>query len=194
MTQPETIRVIQTHNAAGEPAPGETILPYKNTASTTGWNVVAAIKSLHPTRTTDPTVFTYSNPTTGSGTIRLEGFKASDVTRANQLVQIEEVSRVVGHDPIPKDDLTVGRAALLRSASPWPKIILGVVVIALGLFGLLDPRGDPIAVSMGFGALFIVMGLILTITSILSLIWRTKARAYLKQKGEELPPDLTNIF
>lgn len=192
MTQPNTIRVVQTHDAAGAAAPAEFAQVITNaTASTLGWDAMTFLRPLNPVRTADPLVFTYSDPARGSGWLRLEGFAPADATRIHELVQVDEISRAVGADPIPKDDLTLGRGALLRTNNPWFMILIGAVLAVFGILIFGFPQGNvDRVVSTVLGVLLLLVGLVITIVGIIRTIWWHRARGYAKQTGQVLPPDL----
>jgi TM2 domain-containing membrane protein YozV len=192
MSAPNTIRVVQTHDASGAESPAEFEQVITNvTASTLGWDAMTFLRPLNPVRTADPLVFTYSDPTRGSGWLRLEGFAPSDATRIHELVQVDEISRAVGADPIPKDDLTLGRGALLRTNNPWFMVVLGIVLALFGfvIFGFPQGNVDRV-VSTVLGVLLLIAGLAVTVVGIIRTIWWHRARAYAKSTGQALPPDL----
>ncbi|MET0989048.1 MAG: hypothetical protein ABWY54_00225 [Glaciihabitans sp.] len=192
MTAPNTIRVVQTHDSTGAAAPAEFEQVITNvTASTLGFDAMTFLRPLNPSRTTDPLIFNYADPTRGSGWLRLEGFAPSDAARIYELVQVDEISRVVGKDPIPKDDLTLGRGALLRTNNPWFMIVLGAIIAIFGFVIWGFPQGNvDRVVSAVLGILLLLTGLAIFVVGIIRTIWWTRARAYAKQTNQTLPPDL----
>ncbi len=192
VTQTSTVRILQTHDSAGADAPAEYERVVTNTtASTLGWDAMTFLRPLTPTRTADPLVFSYVDPEQGSGWLRLEGFAPADVQRIGELVQIEEISRVVGHDRIPKDDLTIGRAALLRTNNPWFMLPLGIVIAVMGVLVAAFPQNgaDPV-VSAVIGIPLVLTGVAVTVVGIIRTIWWQRARNYAIKTGQTLPPEL----
>lgn len=193
MTAPNTVRIVQTHDASGAPAPAEYLQTvYNVTASTLGFDAMTFLRPLSPTRTTDPLVFYYTDPGRGSGWLRLEGFAPEDAQRIHELVQIDEISRVVGSDPTPKDDLTVGRGALLRSNNPWAFIVLGAVIALFPavMWVRSPPAAENVPGYLVMVAIMVILGGVLLVYGIIRARWWHRARRYAKETGQTLPPDL----
>lgn len=187
------VRIFQTHDSAGMPTPAEFVQTVHNvTASTLGWDAMGFLRQMNPTRTTDPLVFYYSDPARGSGWFRLEGFRPQDAQRIYELVQIEEISRVVGKDPTPKDDLTVGRGALLRSNNPWAFIVLGIVLALFPVFMWVrsPPGPENVPGYLVMVVIMLILGGVVLVYGTVRARWWHKARKYAKDTGQTLPPDL----
>jgi len=195
LAEPNTVRIVQTHDTHGAEAPAEFERQITNKSwNTLGFVAMTFLRTLNPVRTTDPLVFLYTDPAHGSGWFRLEGFRPEDAQRISGLVQVEEISRVIGYDPVPKDDLTSSaRAVVPRSSNPWFALILGAVVTVLGSAIFMDGFGSA-GVDMLYlimGALLAVAGIGLLVAHIIRAVWWHRARAYAKATGQKLPPDLS---
>ena len=188
-----TIRIVQTHDAAGAPAPAEFAqIMHNASVNTMGWDVMQFLKPLTPVRTTDPLVYLYTDPARGSGWLRLEGFRPADAARVQELVQLDEVSRAIGEDPIPKDDLAVGRGALLRSNNPWAFIVLGAVVLLFpGVMWLRSPPApENVPGYLVMAGVLVVLGAGVLVVGILRARWWHRARRHVKSTGQTMPTDL----
>lgn len=193
MSAANIVRIVQTHDASGAPAQQEFVQVVHNvTLSTLGWDAMSFLRALNPTRTTDPLVFLYNDPARGSGWLRLEGFRPADATRIYELVQIDEISRVVGTDPMPKDDLSVGRGALLRSNNPWAFIVLGVVLMLFPavMWMRSPPSAENVPGYLVMVVLLVLGGAAVLVYGTLRARWWHRARQYAKATGQTLPTEL----
>jgi hypothetical protein len=191
-----TIRIFQTHNVAGEPATAEyTRVIYHGSVNTLGSDAMLFLRPLNPRQTEQPGVFYYTDPTHGSGWLRLEHFSTGDATRIQELVRMEEITRVVGKEPLRNADLAIGNAMVVRTNNPWVALTFASVVIVMGIMTFTAiPRADDWAIAIGImGALLILVGIALVITSSIRLPWWRRARRYVRSKGEKLPPDITGL-
>jgi len=189
------VRMHQTHDASGAPAPAEflEILPTNAVTETVGSSAMRFLATLNPRRADRENTFFYSDPARGSGWLQIEGFRPSDADRVYQLVRMEEIVRVVGPEPRKNPDYLLGNAFILRSNNPWIMIALGVVIFGLSLYGLSYISVYPHLAWLYIGLAAVLMGLAITIWVVLGrqrVGWWHRARRSVRETGETMPDDL----
>jgi hypothetical protein len=194
-----TVRIYQTHNASGSPAQAQFVEVISNASLTTlASDTVKFLSPLNVTQTEHVGVFTYSDPARGSGWLRLERFRTPDIDRVQDLVRMEEITRVIGRQPLRPADSRYGRSMVLPTKNPWAMLVYSV----FGFIAGIAVFGGGLAAASNFAELIaiVVMGFILILVSIaLAVIavirvrWWERARAYVRQQGIPMPPDLTGI-
>jgi hypothetical protein len=194
-----TVRIFQTHNAAGTPAPAEYVrVIHHNSVITLGSEAMNFLAPLNPTQTEHPGVFRYTDPANGSGWLRLEEFATSDAARIQELVRMEEINRVAGKEPFRPADLAVGNALVLRSSNPWVLYTLAFFSISGGVGALTTPFRSPFGIGetiaiVVMSVLLIGVGVLLAVRSTIQLRWWRKARQVARAQGGPMPSDLTGI-
>jgi uncharacterized membrane protein YidH (DUF202 family) len=199
-TQPEfnTVHIFQTHNAAGVPEVAEFVEVIRNrSVNTDGSETMAFLRPLNPTQTEHRGVFMYNDPTRGRGWLRLERFLSWDADRVQELVRMEEITRVVGEEPLRPADIRFGRAMVMRTNNPW--IMFGVAAFSIGC-GIATLSSILIASNLvelialvGMGALLVLAGIAAAVVGAIRLPWWRRARQHARQQGGTMPPDLTGI-
>jgi hypothetical protein len=194
-----TVRILQTHNAAGAPAPAEYVrVIHHNSINTLGSDAMEFLAPLNPTQTEHPGVFHYNDPAHGSGWLRLEEFPTSDASRIQELVRMAEINRAVGKEPFGTPDLAIGNALVMRTNNPWIMFTIAAVSTLCGLAALTTPfrfplgTGETIAIVV-MSVLLIGLGVLLAVRSAIQLRWWRKARAVARAQGGPMPSDLTGI-
>jgi hypothetical protein len=194
-----TVRIFQTHNAAGAPAPAEYVrVIHHNSVITLGSEAMEFLAPLNPTQTEHPGVFRYTDPANGSGSLRLEEFATSDAARIQELVRMEEINRVVGTEPFRPADLAVGNALVLRTNNPWIMFTFAAVSIGCGCAALTTPfrfplgTGETTAIVL-MSVLLMGLGIVLAVRSTIQLRWWRRARQLARAQGGPMPTDLTGI-
>ena len=193
-----TIRLFQTHDAAGRPAPAEfTQVITHRSVNTLGSDAMLFLAPLHPRRTAHAGVFTYTDPQRGSGWLRLEEFGRGDADRIQELVHMEEIVAVVGPEPRRNTDLRYGNALVLRTHNPWVMYGMGVVSLlcALGMISA-TLRGFSVGETTALvvmGGIFILLSLAFFVRASIRLPWWTRARRYAREHGGVLPADIKGL-
>lgn len=189
-----SIRLHQTHDASGTPAPDEflEILPPAPIHIPTGAFSMRFLAPLNPSRTDRELAYLYSDPTRGSGWLELEGFGDRDARRVQEMVWMEEIERVVGTQPRKNPDTRVPQALAPRYNNPWVYVVWGLLVIGLGLYVFSTRALHPEAVVFGtvISLLLMTMGAtLIVVTARKRVPWWHRARQHSRQSGE-LHPDL----
>jgi hypothetical protein len=188
------IRMHQTHDASGVPAPAEFLehLPTPEFIITIGSATMRFLSPLNPSRSDRDFVYFYSDPARGSGWLELEGFSPADARRVQELVRMEEIVRVVGPEPRKNVDLAVGRPLLIRANNPWIIIAYGTAIIGLGLWVFVQVNDRPALFGVGlfFSIVFVILGGILVFLTQRRVGWWHRARVEARRGGESMPPDL----
>lgn len=189
------VRMHQTHDASGAPAPVEflEILPTNHITETVGSSAMRFIAPLNPSRSDRENTFFYLDPARGSGWLQLEGFRRGDAERVYDLVRMEEIVRVVGAEPRKNPDYLLGNALVLRANNPWIMIGWAGALFALAVFGLTFIPIHPHLTVLYLVVAALLMGGAVTIWILLARArvgWWHRARRYVRQSGETMPPDL----
>jgi hypothetical protein len=194
-----TVRIFQTHNAAGAPVPAEYVrVIHHNSINTLGSDAMEFLAPLNPTQTEHPGVFRYSDPANGSGWLRLEEFLTSDASRIQELVRMAEINRAVGKEPFGTPDLAIGNALVMRTNNPWMMFVLAAVSVwvggasLLGVLTMTTNTAETIALSV-LGVMMIGAAIVLVRRGVIQLRWWRKARAVARAQGGPMPSDLTGI-
>jgi len=191
-----SILILQTHNAAGQPAPArfEQVVDQRS-INTLGSDAMDFLRPLNPRQTAVPGVFTYVDPLRGSGELRLQRFSPVDAQRVQELVRMSEISAAVGQEPFKPADIAVGRALVVRTNNPWVLIGFGAVLLVFGVV-LLALAGGAGANSVAYaimGALLALVAVALIIVGLVRAPWWHRARDHARQNGGELPPDIKGL-
>jgi hypothetical protein len=193
-----TVRVFQTHNAAGAPEPqefAETI--HHRTANTLGSDAMDFLRPLNLMQTEHPGVFTYNDPARGRGWLRLERFSGGDATRIQELVRMEEITRVVGTEPMRPADISIGNAMAMRTNNPYVMFAIALVSIICGIAilpALLIAANTAEVVGLiAVGGILILAGIAAAVIAAIRFPWWRRARQYARQQGGSMPPDLTGL-
>lgn len=185
--QTATLEFHQTKNAQGQPV--DTVTEQQVTQQ--GWKEIAesvldAVKHLDIKETNQPGVFTYADPTVGSGTVTLKGFYHSDIALVTDLLRLLAISKSMGaHDPNRHPETTGFNMTMLRTTNPFVQILLGAVMAGMGGAVLatvfIEFTGQPIAFW-----LLIVISLLLIVFGIYVLFWFGARRLswWLKARAE----------
>jgi hypothetical protein len=194
-----TVRILQTHDAAGAPAPAEYVrVIHHNSINTLASDAMEFLAPLNPTQTEHRGFFRYTDPKNGSGRFRLEHFARSDAARIQELVRLEEISRVVGKQPFRAADVAFGRSMTLRSNNPWvmfPVATLSVFFGCVLLVMIVVAGANTVETVMLVivGVALIGAGVFLAVQNVARLRWWRKARRYVRTQGGPMPSDLTGF-
>ena len=188
------VRLHQTHDAAGAPAPAEFLeyLPPAPLLVKRGTAAMSFLAPLNPSRTDREFAYFYSDPARGSGWLELEGFGYTNSKRVQENVWMEEIERAVGKQPRRNADTPVPHAFIPRYNNPWIFVAMGAMPFALGAWTL--PRlGEQPATAVLAG---VVVGLLMLLGGTLAFVnlrkrvpWWHRARRYARENGA-MHPDL----
>ena len=193
-----TVRIFQTHNAAGAPEIAEFVEVIRHrTVNTLGSDAMEFLRPLNLTQTEHPGVFFYGDPARGRGWLRLERFRRPDAERIQELVRMEEITRVVGPEPMRPADLAFGNALVLRTNNPYIMFVIALVSVICGIATLASlPIASNVAEVVGLGSvggLLILAGSAAAIVGAIRLPWWRRARQHARHQGGSVPPDLTGL-
>ena len=190
-----TIRMFQTHNAQGEPAPAEyvQVIP-EGGIHPLGTHTMRFLAPLSPRQTNNAGVFSYTDPARGAGWLRLEEFSRIDAARIQELVRMEEITAVVGAEPLRNADVRFVNAIAVRSHNPWVIVVFACVLLGFGilLFSSAFSREQTVGYIV-LGSLFSLVAAALFVQASIRLPWWHKARRYARENGGDLPSDLKGI-
>ncbi|QIK63857.1 hypothetical protein G7068_12130 [Leucobacter viscericola] len=194
-----SLRIFQTHDAAGEPAPAEfvqTIVPKNSQPEPEALREF--MLPLRPSRTSRSGVYFYDDPARGSGRLKVVGASGFDLPRVDEMVHLMEINRKIGmEDPARVPDVPGWVVPfVISNRSPWIRILIGLfflfpvslmlsVPLLVPEFSLFTKIGSLI---LGFALL---VGLVWSFwTNVRRLPWWVKARAQAKRDGGPLPEEL----
>ncbi|QIK63859.1 hypothetical protein G7068_12140 [Leucobacter viscericola] len=194
-----SLRIFQTHDAAGEPAPAEfvqTIVPKNSQPEPEALREF--MLPLRPSRTSRSGVYFYDDPARGSGRLKVVGASGFDLPRVDEMVHLMEINRKIGmEDPARVPDVPGWVVPfVISNRSPWVRILVGLFFLIPGFFmlsiPLLKPHWNalPIAVNFIFGMLILLMCAWSLWRDVRRLPWWVKARAQAKRDGGPLPEEL----
>jgi len=189
------IRLFQTHNASGAAAPAEfteTIRP--GLLYTVASDTMIFLGPLTPLQTATPGSFTYTDPARGSGWLRLENFGSGNTARIQEYVQMAQIERAIGRQPLRAQDIAFGNSQVLRSNNPYFFFGFGTVLLGLVVYMLTNAHSSiPLGVIIGFVALFLALSAALFVYGAIKVTWWHKARRYARKNFGTLPSDLKGL-
>lgn len=194
--EPNTVRIFQTHNAAGAAETAEYVqVIHHRTANTLGSDAMVFLRGMNPTQTEHRGVFLYNDPVRGSGWLRLERFASWDADRIQELVRMEEIARVVGQEPLRPADLSFGNALVLRTNNPWVMFTIAAVTVlcGVGIFSAIPRVASGGTALVIMGILLILVGIAAAVTAAIRLPWWRRARQHARDQGGKMPSDLTGL-
>jgi hypothetical protein len=197
--EPHTVRIFQTHDASGVPAQAVYVEVISDRSLTTlASDTVKFLAQLNVTQTEHVGVFRYNDPARGSGWLRLERFRTPDIQRVQELVRMEEITRVIGRQPMRPADSRYGRSMVLPTKNPWAMLaysvfgfLAGIAVFTGGLAAASN-LAELIAIGV-MGFILLLVSIALAVIGVIRIRWWQRARAYVRQQGTPMPPDLTGI-
>jgi hypothetical protein len=191
------IRLFQTTNVAGEPAADEFVreVRYEGLRSLTE-TVMDFLRPLSPRETEHPGVFWYTDPSSGSGWLRMEQFRAVNVDEVTQAVRVLQIDAAIGQsEPVRQEVLSFGNAVVNRTTNPYFKILFGVAVLALMAFAvvrMVQTGGG----SAGTVVVIVILAavsvpcIVLIVQGLRRRAWWHRARAEARRQGVSLPDQL----
>ncbi|CAN5379036.1 hypothetical protein BH10ACT7_BH10ACT7_03010 [soil metagenome] len=191
------IRVFQSTDATGRPALVESVreVRYEGLRSITE-TVMDILRPLSPRETESAGVFAYTDPASGAGWMRMEGFRSVNVNEVQQAVRTLAIDKAIGQsEPVRQEVLSFGNALVPRTTNPYVKIAVGVIILGIAVFGLLRlltlPGTDPgrVVAALVLSALAVVC-VILIANGFRRRAWWHRARAEARRQGVELPDRL----
>lgn len=192
-----TVRVFQTHDAAGREAPAEFAehFPFRNTHASEK-DVWGFIAPLQPRSTSTSGVYAYVDPGTGSGWLRVEGY-AVIVGRMDELVRLSEINAAIGRpEPFGSVHPGSGGPAVFASRNPFVQFVAGLLLLAAAVIGFVSfskLASSPPALQVVIMVLLVVLALgsaALVFVGARRMRWWLAARAQAKRDGGSLPSDL----
>jgi hypothetical protein len=140
----------------------------------------------------------YTDPSRGSGWLRLENFVDSDVATLDNLVRTAEISRSIGSvDPARQEELPLGGAVVNRTSNPYFQIGLGIGAIVLGIACAIFPLAGLSSSGAAANVVLVIVALALIGVGIWVAIhgarrrsWWVAARAEARRTGQPLPDQL----
>jgi hypothetical protein len=189
------VRLHQTHDAAGTPAPVEflQILPRAPIQTTVGASAMTFLEPLNVTRSDRPHTYFYDDPERGSGWLEIEGFRPGDADRVHQLVRMEEIVRVVGAEPRKNHDYALGNSVMLRANNPWIMIAVGGMLFFAGVYALIYIPVHPDLTVLYLVTAVVLMSLAIALWVLVGRArvgWWHRARRHVRESGERMPDDL----
>ena len=195
--------IHQTHDASGAPAPAEYRHDFPNIVVNllTMQPVYQFLAPLNILPTQWPNVFSYTDPAHGRGLIELWGFDARACKGVADYGVMREIDAAIGmSEPSRWDGRQPGFGQPRPFKNPW---IMSTLAVGITLFGIglalfsfvleiLDPVRNDATLVLGvvFGAVFVGLGILLLVMHGRRIAWWTRARAYLRSTGREIPEDL----
>jgi len=189
------IRLFQTHNASGSAEPvefTETIRP--GILYTVASDTMIFLGPLTPTQTATPGVFFYTDPARGRGWLQLENFGTGNTARIQEYVQMAEIERALGRQPLRAKDIAYGNSQVLRSNNPYFFFGFGIVLLGLVIFMLTNAHSSiPLGLIIGTVGLFLVLSAVLFVYGAIKVTWWHNARRYARKNFGTLPSDLKGL-
>lgn len=136
------LRIVQERDAVGVPAPMvfAEVVQRGNALGTWPDAVMRVLCAVSPSRTGRPGIYAYADPARGSGLLYVERASAFQLMRIDELVQMEEIERVVGKDPTRYED-TPGYLIpfVINLRNPYLQMALGALFLIPAAMMLLVP-------------------------------------------------------
>jgi len=186
------VRLRRTADADGRPAGGERVLPVEPS-----WtvalveDVMRVLRPLTPTRTEQPGVFGYRDEW-GTGLAAVEGLDDRELVRVGELVQMTEIAAAVGPEALRVQEPLLP-AVTLHSRNPFAFFGLAVACLGLAIFGFTRATGQAGAVILGVSIVLVALAIALIVYGAIRYRWWSRARRYVRERGDTMPPDLRDL-
>ena len=154
------------------------------------------LRPLSPRETATPGVFSYVDASGRVGEVRLEGVPVIEASEIQQAVRTLALSAAIGTpEPDRREVLSFGNSIVPRTTNPYFRIVVGVVFLALAIFGLAR-----VFTTTDGGVGRIVAGVTMALLAIVAIMliafgvrrwsWWTRARRESDRQGLEKPDQL----
>lgn len=195
MTEPLHLRLHQTHDASGSPAPGTYVVEVPDASwRATSESLLDAMRPFDPLETGRSGAYWYRDEG-GTGWIEVIGATSGTLEQLDDAIRTLEIAARLDEDEVHRQpELGLGSLSVPRTTNPYALMAVGVGAIGLGGYTALrmieTDAGGMVYVVSFFAVALVALGVYIVIQGARRRSWWHRARAEAKRMKRPLPAHL----